>query len=145
MARASIIGFFLMFFIFAASELCPAQNAICPITTLKVEQVVGKVVWADNPESPVPNTRIDLVTLGESQEIVDSMETDENGFFEFKDVKKGNYALNIYLIVGSTEVAPRYWVPLKVTRTNSTNSRRHILILRAPDCWDSDAKMVNAR
>lgn len=146
MARASFVGLILIFFIISASELCLAQNAICPITTLKVKQVVGKVVWADNPESPVSNTRIDLVTLGESQELLESMKTDENGFFEFRDVKKGKYALNVYLLIaGSTEVAPRYWVPLKVTRSNSTNSRRHILILRAFDCWDSEAKLVSAR
>ncbi len=115
-------------------------QAICPIKTLKIDSVKGKVIWNDKTEAPIAKIKVELKRLDEEQSLVKSIFTGKNGFFEFKKLKKGKYAVDVWLYVDE-EPYFVYRVALKVKKSNVIKSNSQILVKLGLDCWDSEASV----
>ncbi len=116
-------------------------QAICPIETLKVNSLNGKVIWNDKTEAPIAKTKVDLIKLDEEQNLLSSIFTDEDGFFEFKELEKGKYAIDVWLYVDEKPYFV-YRVALKVKKSSATKSNSQIQVKLGLDCWNSEANIV---
>lgn len=118
-------------------------QAICPITTLKIGGVKGKVLWNDKTSAPITKTKVELIRLGEEDSLITSTLTDENGFFEINNLKKGKYGLDVWLYVDEKPYFV-YRVALKVTKSNAKKSNSLIVVKLGLDCWTSEAGIVKS-
>ena len=125
--------------------LCPSSygQAICPITTLKIGGIKGKVLWNDKTAAPITKTKVELKRLDEAQSLVTSILTDENGFFEINNLKKGKYGLDVWLYVDEKPYFV-YRVALKITKSNETKSNSLLVVKLGLDCWTSEASVVKS-
>jgi hypothetical protein len=75
---------FLFLPILFVLTLYPSSFAqgICPISTLRIDRVRGKVLWNDKNAEPITKTKVELKRLDEEQSLVTSTLTDDAGFFE---------------------------------------------------------------
>ncbi len=136
------LSFSILFVLLTLALYSPSYGqAICPITTLKISGVKGKVLWNDKTVAPITKTKVDLKRLDGEQSLVTSTLTDENGFFEINNLKKGKYGLDVWLYVDEKPYFV-YRVALKVTKSNETKVSSLIVAKLGLDCWTSEASVV---
>lgn len=145
--KYSILFSSLLSVIFAGYASVSVQ-AMCPIKTLDVKKVQGQVMeMGSDQQDPIalPNTKVELMWLGNPDVLITTVETDDKGFFEINDIKKGKYRLVVYFIVNGKAVAPKYDVILKVEKSNVSKSNQHIYISLAFDCSENIVKLVKKK
>ena len=134
------LSFSILFVLFILVLCSPNYGqAICPITTLKIGSVKGKVLWNDKTVAPITRTKVELIRLGEEDFLISSTLTNENGFFEISNLEKGKYGLDVWLYVDEKPYFV-YRVALKVTKSNATKSDSLIVVKLGLDCWTSEAQ-----
>ncbi len=139
MKKLSLSVLFVLFTL----TLCPPSyaQAICPLTTLKTDSVRGKVLWNDKTTAPITKTKVELKRFDEEQSLVTSTLTNENGFFEIHNLKKGEYGLDVWLYVDEKSYFV-YRVALKVKKSNDAKSNSLIVVKLGLDCWNSEASVM---
>lgn len=138
------VSFSILFILFI-SMLCSRNYAqsMCSITTLKTNSVKGKVLWNDKPAQPIVKTKVELKRLDETQSLVSSVLTDNLGFFEIGNIKKGEYVLDTWLYVDEKPYFA-YRIGLKVKKTNDTKSKSLIVVKLGLDCWNSEVSVAKS-
>jgi hypothetical protein len=137
---------FFIFFIILISgiySLPSFAQGICPITTIKLGRIKGKVVSQGRNEVPVSATKVELFNLKSNKVLIASVMTDENGFFEFDSIKKGTYGLTAWFTI-KEETYLKYAVILKVTKNQKENNQM-VYIRLGMDCFESDAKLIDEK
>ncbi len=117
------------------------SQAVCPIKTLKVNKVNGKILLGGKSKEPFPDTKIDLFKFDEKETVISTTATNEDGYFEFDNIKKGKYGLNVHIVINGMSYPP-YRAIVKVKKTDSSKLKPSILIIYSGDCWDTEAETV---
>jgi hypothetical protein len=126
------------FFIFGTSV---SGQGTCSVKTFDVSNVRGKVVSQGRLEEPVSQTKVELFKFGGHEALVQSALTDEKGFFEMNNIKKGTYRLVTWFTVrGQTFL--KYDVILNVKRSQEQKTDKSVLIKLSADCFTSDATVI---
>lgn len=132
--------FLVSIFIFVISQIVFSQ-AVCPITTLKINKVGGQIIAKGKLATPIPNQKIELRNLDEKETFVSETITNENGEFEFSGIKKGKYAFNVDFVLNGSYLL-KYRAIVKVKKSNSSKSKPSILILFGGNCWETEALTI---
>ncbi len=117
------------------------SQAVCPIKTLKVNKVNGKILLGVKSKIPYSNAGIFLFKLDDVETIVSTTTTNEEGYFEFDNIKKGKYGFKFDVIFDGMLYRP-YRAIVKVKKTDSSKLKPSILIIYSGDCWDTEAETV---
>lgn len=131
--------FIFLFFGFCSNTF---SQSICPIVTLKVNKVSGKILDGGRLEEPLPNIRVELRNFNDEETLVSTAITDKLGLFEFENIKKGEYIFNTYFIFND-ELYLKYRAVVKVKKSNSLKSKPSILISFGIDCHETEIKKYN--
>lgn len=117
-------------------------QSTCPVKTLNVNEVKGKVVSLGKNEVPVSGTKVELFQLNDDA-LVKSVLTDEKGFFKIDNVKSGKYRLLVWFTIEG-ETYLKYNLILKVVENQKENNRV-VYVRLGMDCFESDAKLIDER
>ncbi len=122
--------------------LCSQNYAqgICPITTLKINRIQGKVLSNDKLQEPIRQTKVELTRLGETVSLNYSTLTNDSGYFEINNVKKGKYALGVWLTVNEKPYF-NYRAAITVKKSNDSKSKDLILVNLGLDCFTSEVSI----
>jgi uncharacterized surface anchored protein len=133
----------LSFLLLSGTYSLPSfAQSTCPVTTLSVATVKGKVVSQGKIEVPVSGTKIELFRMND-EALVESVLTDENGFFKIANVKNGKYRLVVWFTIeGATYL--KYNLILKVKKNRKENNQM-VYIRLGMDCFSSDAKLIDEK
>ncbi|MDQ3633674.1 MAG: hypothetical protein M3405_04090 [Acidobacteriota bacterium] len=126
--------------LFAFSSNAFSQS-ICPIVTVKVNKVSGKILVGGRLEEPLPNIKVELRKFDDEETLVSTAVTDKSGLFEFDNIRKGEYIFNTYFVFNN-ELYLKYRAIVKVKKSNSLNSKPSILIRFGIDCHETEIKTV---
>lgn len=132
--------FFVIFstvFLFASNVIVFSQ-AICPIRTLKVNKINGKILDGGKSEEPLPEIKLELIKFDEEETIVSTVFTDKAGYFEFENIEKGKYGLIIYFVFNGN-LYLKYRAIVKAKKTDSPKVKPSILIRFGVDCHETEA------
>lgn len=134
-------------FLLVYLSLAGHPAAMCPLKTLSVNKVQGRITEIDTrkgfPDPPLAHTKVVLKRLGDEEDIlVGEAETDATGFFEIAAVPKGTYRLVVYFIVDGRDITAPYHVILKVKKSKAKKSRKYIHVSMSYSCFDTTAETV---
>lgn len=73
--------------------------------------------------------------------LIKSVLTDDSGYFEIKNIRKGNYFLVVWL-TNNEATLHNYYLGLQVMKTNDIKSKNSIEINLGLDCLASEAKTI---
>jgi hypothetical protein len=116
-------------------------QGICPIITLKVNRISGKILWNDKNAQPITKTKVELKRLDEKESLTASTITNDLGFFEINNIKTGKYGLDVLLSVDEKPYFV-YRIALKVKKSNATKSESIIALKLGLDCFNSEARII---
>ncbi len=136
MKKLISLALILFFGAFSATVHC---QAVCPIITLKVNKVSGKIIEKGKLATPFPDVKVELRKINDEETLVSSTTSDKLGFFEFEEIEKGKY---LFLLDFNKPSFVNYRAVVKVKKTNSSKSKPSILIVYSGDCWDTEALTV---
>ena len=143
--KNKIFIFLSVIFVCGIYSLPSFAQGICPITTIKLGRIKGKVVSQGKNEVPISATKVELFNLNENKVLIDSVMTDEKGFFKFDNINKGIYGLTVWFTIkGQTYL--KYDVILKVTKNQKEKENNKMVYVRlGMDCFNSDAKLIDEK
>lgn len=119
-------------------------QSMCPITTLTVNRIRGKVLTNDQQQVPIKQAKVELFSLGETDSLVASAFTDDLGYFNITNVQKGKYAIEAaFAVEGVTHL--KYRFVLKVKKSNDTRSSALIMVKLDANCFDSEVSISKQR
>jgi len=140
MQRENFIFLLVVLVTFSVLSISTPAQGVCPVRRFKLERLSGYVLDNGSQRIPVPETRVELLRTSDD-ELVKSVLTDARGFFQFDQVRKGEYRLRTSFIVKGNEIAPRFDVVVKVTKTNAGRASTHLEVRLGPDCFKSEAEL----
>ena len=80
--------------VLAVGAVYASGQSMCPIKTIKVGKLLGKVVERSDSASPLQNVSIELRSTDEAQSLIATTTTDKDGGFRFSSVKNGKYSID---------------------------------------------------
>ncbi len=142
-----IISVFLfLLIVFSAESICGNAQDLCPLKTVKLNKIQGKIMAKGSRDKvPLPHTKIELERLGSPVVLVATVETDEEGFFEINNIKKGEYRLVVHYIYNGVVLNPKYNLILKVKKSNADKSKKFLYVELAFDCGNTTVKLVKRK
>lgn len=124
------------------SSLPAFSQSSCPITKLRVGEVIGRVVSQGKREVPVSGTKVELFRLDDDV-LIKSVLTDEKGLFKIDNVKNGKYRLLVWFTLeGRTYL--KYNLILKISK-NQKKRNQMVNVRLGIDCFDSDVHLIDAK
>ena len=136
---------FVLFGFFSLFHSQIMAQGVCPITTLKIGELKGKVVTSGRAEDePLAQTKVELRRLDENETLVSSAVTDEKGTFEISEIKSGKYRLVVWFILNN-QLYFKYYVKLEIKdKLKKAKRKSSILIKLGIDCQSSEASLVSS-
>jgi hypothetical protein len=113
---------------------------VCPIKIVTVKSLSGRIVDAGRDAVPIKRTKLELRRI-ENEELVATVLTDENGFFEFNKLSKGSYRLSAYFLVNGLEVVPKFDIVVKLRPSHRSNHDQGLIIKLGPTCFESSVDL----
>lgn len=113
-------------------------QSMCPIKTVKVNSLNGKVVENSIGQNPWANVVVELRLDNETQTLSSTTVTGEDGSFIFPQVKKGKYLLDI-----RTNALSSYRLVVRTRGVNDTAKAASFLVKLDPDCGKNEVKLLN--
>ena len=137
--------YLLLFFFFLVVCVTPnLAQGICPLPSLRVDSVKGKVVTqGKNEDEPLSQAKVELRRLDDKETLVASTVTDNGGLFEITSSPKGKYRLVIWFSVNN-QLYFKYYIKLNVVkRVKKPKEKMSILVKLGVDCFNSEASLIN--
>jgi hypothetical protein len=131
----------LILFVLTFCSLPNYAQSICHVVNLRANRVKGRVLSQGRIEEPIRQTRVELKRLDERLSLVTSALTDDSGYFEIKNIRKGEYIL-VAWFTNEEQTFHKYYMGLQVMKTSDTKSKNLIEIKLGLDCFTSEAKLI---
>jgi len=80
--------------VLAVGGVYASGQSMCPIKTIRVGKLLGKVVEKSDSASPLQNVSLELRSTDEAQSLIATTTTDKDGGFRFDSVKNGRYSID---------------------------------------------------
>lgn len=119
--------------VFVISPISIYSQSVCPIKTVKVGSLNGRVVDAVKGVAPWTNVTVVLRANNDEQTRLSSTTTDENGYFKFRTRTEGRYLLDF-----STSMFPTYRAVVRLGNSRKTSAKPWLIVRLGSDCWESD-------
>jgi hypothetical protein len=122
---------------------CVAQG-ICNVKAFRLENIKGKVVAQGNGnDDPVAQAKVELRSYGGTERLISSIETQDDGSFEFQHVKPGTY----WVIAWKAPYFLKYAVKLKIVRKLKRSEQSSQLVIKLgakplEPCGGGDVKLA---
>jgi hypothetical protein len=110
---------------------------MCPIKTVKVKALNGRVVENSTSQPPWQNVVVELRLDDETQTLRLTTVTDENGSFNFGKVKNGKYFLDF-----RTNVVPSYRLVVRTNGVKDSAKGASFLVKLDSDCGNNEVKVL---
>ncbi|MCZ2391530.1 MAG: carboxypeptidase-like regulatory domain-containing protein [Acidobacteria bacterium] len=118
-------------------------QSICPLETVKVEKIQGRVmIPAEHGSRPLPHTKVEVEKFGNPDRFISAVETDENGMFQIDGIERGEYRLSVRYIVNAIEIVPKFDIILDVERSDVSKSNKFLSVLLTYDCAENQVKVI---
>ena len=115
------------------------SQAVCPISTAKVNSIQGRVVENIGSQKPWPDIVVEIRNFGDNETLVSTTKTDKDGLFSIAGLQKGKYVMNVIFDV---RYISTYRLIAKVKRSNSSKKKPSILVRLGSDCWETEVTIV---
>lgn len=134
----------LLFCFFSVFRMQTIAQGICPSETIKIGELKGKIVALSENAEPIKQAKIELKQIDETETVVETTTTDENGKFSISNVKQGEYKFVVSIIFDG-KVFYEYYLGLQVKdKLKKAKKKRLLLVKMGTTCFESKASLVNS-
>lgn len=129
--RFRVIELSVFFFLLVPGLLVHAQD-LCPVKTVVVNSVQGRVFGGGSEVTPIVGTLVELRTISAENRLVESTRTDKEGRFRFQNQDDGNYRVIVHLEIEGRDVMPSFDFIARIKKGKAPG--RELRIVLEMDC-----------
>ena len=144
--RKSVYLFTFIGLLIIFSSSSSYAQSMCNLIQLKVDEIKGRVVTNDDDPYPFSSTQVKLFKVNNRDVLIGSAITDKDGFFEIKNVNKGEYRLVVWATTEKGLTLFTYDVIIKVAKNKKDEETNELIYVKlGGDCFESDVKLIDEK